>query len=476
MDKLIAREKEVYELERLYASDRSELVIVYGRRRIGKTFLVNQVFADRFTFTFVGARNERQAVQLQRFSLQLQQFSGSPFVPKLNTWDDAFDQLRQLITSRPKEERKVIFFDEMPWVDTPRSSFVSSLEYFWNAWAAQRDDIMFIACGSATSWMVDRLVRNRGGLYNRVTGHIYLRPFALGECEQYLHQHRCMWDRYTILQCYMVLGGVPFYLSMLRPQESLAQNIDRLFFEKNAPLRNEFEQLYSALFTHADSYIAVAEALSSRHEGMTRTMIAEATGVQGSSLTKILDNLERCDFIVTYANYKSKSRNTMYRMADPYTLFYFKFIADDKQKDEHFWTHHIASPAISAWQGFSFETVCLSHLQQIKKKLGISGIATNSRSWRSRGSAGNPGAQIDLLIERADRVINICEMKFAPAPFVITKDYEARLRDKMSAFTMETHNTKPLLLTMVTTFGVSRGIHSGLVSSEVLADDLFAID
>ena len=473
MKKLTGRAKEISELERKYKSGRAEFIIVYGRRRIGKTFLVNQVFSDRFTFTYVGARKQNAKKQLERFAQQLKQYSGSVYAPVLNTWDEAFDELKTLIESRPRKERKVIFFDEMPWVDTPRSAFVAALEYFWNAWAAQRDDIMFIACGSATSWMVNKLVKNRGGLHNRITAQIYLRPFQLGECEELLHNLGCRWDRYTILQCYMAFGGVPYYMTLLDPSKSLAQNMDDLFFAKNAPMRDEFDELFNALFSNADTYIEVVKALAEKRNGMQRAEIMEKTGLSGGSLTKVMDNLQRCDFIVAYSRYKSSVRNTLYRLADPYTLFYFKFLHNKNSKDEHFWTNNMLSPSVKAWQGFSFETLCLSHLAQIKKKLGIGGIATNACSWRCQGDVSGEGAQVDLVLDRSDRVINLCEMKFSETPYVMTKEYEAKLRNRMAIFGAETHTTKSLATTMVTTYGVMPGIHSGIVQSEVVMDDLF---
>lgn len=470
--RLIARKRETEELERIYRSSRSEFVIVYGRRRIGKTFLVNQVFQNRFTFTYVGARNQSSSVQLQRFARQLQEFSGSPYAPTLHNWEEAFEELKALIKLKPANERKVIFFDEMPWIDNPRSSFVEALEYFWNAWAAQRDDILFIACGSATSWMVNKLVKNQGGLHNRITAQIYLRPFCLGECEEFLHEQGCHWDRYTILQCYMSLGGVPFYLSLLNPQESLAQNLDRLFFQKNAALREEFDELFNALFSQADKYTDVVKALASKREGLTRAEIISHTKLSGGGLTKILENLGRCDFIETYSKFKSTVRNTIYRISDPYTLFYFKFVHNNNSKDEHFWTSNIGSPSVKAWQGFSFEAVCITHLAQIKKKLGISGVGTSASAWRQQGGENN-GAQIDLIIDRDDRIINICEMKFSEKPYSITKEYADKLRLKMAIFSEATHTRKSLALTMVTTYGILHGIHSGIVLNEVVMDDLF---
>ncbi len=476
MNRIIARTHEIETLERKYRSGKSEMVIVYGRRRIGKTFLVNNVFSDRFTFTFVGARKQKQEKQLQRFAMQLKLFSDSPYAPALNSWEEAFIELRTLIERKPSDERKVIFFDEMPWIDTPKSSFVETLEYFWNAWAAQRNDIMLIACGSATSWMVNKLVKNQGGLHNRITEQIYLRPFRLGECEEYLHENGCMWDRYTILQCHMVMGGVPYYMNLLNPEQSLAQNIDRLFFAKNAPMREEFEELFNALFNQTDKYITVVKALTGSREGLLRSEIMEKTKMSGGSLTKIMENLERCDFIETYARYKSSVRNTLYRINDPYTLFYFKFLHNKNTKDEHWWTNNMHSHSVESWQGFSFETICMIHLEQIKRKLGISGISTTTSSWRKLGNDEDKGTQIDLVIDRADRIINLCEMKFSEGPYTITMDYEYKLRNRMTIFREETKTYKSLVTTLVTTYGVLRGIHSGIVQSEVVMDDLFNMD
>ncbi len=470
---IIARNSEIETLERKYCSGRSEFIIVYGRRRIGKTYLINKLFNDRFTFTYVGARKQKPQKQLQRFAEQLRLFSGSTYAPSLNNWEDAFNELKVLINSRPSDERKVIFIDEMPWIDTPRSSFVEALEYFWNAWAAQRDDIMFIACGSATSWMVNKLVKNRGGLHNRITEQIYLRPFTLRECEEYLQNNGFIWDRYTILQYYMAMGGVPYYLTLLNPVKSLAQNIDRLFFSKNAPMREEFEELFNALFNQADKYIDIMKVLSEHRSGMLRAEIAEKTGQSGGSLTKILDNLQRCDFIESYSRFKSSVRNTLYRICDPYTLFYFRFLNGNNSKDEHWWTNNMLSHSVVSWQGFSFETICMLHLEQIKRRLGIGGISTNASSWRKQGDSSENGTQIDLVIERADRIINLCEMKFSEGPYNITKSYEEKLRQRMAIFRAETKTTKSLATTMITTYGILQGIHSSIVQSEVIMDDLF---
>lgn len=471
MEKLIGRKTEIAELLRCYSNDRSEFVMVYGRRRIGKTFLINQVFKDKMAFSYTGAHRQNASQQLQNFALELKKHSKSPFSLAPKNWSEAFTMLADYLEASPQKERKVIFFDEMPWIDTPHSDFVNALEYFWNAWAARRDDIMLVACGSATSWMVDKLIKNQGGLHNRITSRIYLRPFMLSECKEYLYNARCQWDDYQIAQCYMAIGGIPFYLSLLDSTKSLAQNIDELFFKKGGRLEGEFDELYNVLFNDAEKYIQIVEALAEKAEGLTRQEIMEHTRLQGGGLTRMIENLERCDFISAYTKFGSKKKGTIYRLIDFYTLYYLRFISKAHGHDEHFWTHHIDTPQITTWQGFAFENLCLVHLNQIKNRLGISGMATYASSWRSTSS--DQKAQIDLVIERSDRIINLCEMKFSKEPYIITKDYENRLRNRMAIFRAETKTRKSLAITFVTTFGVLRNTHAGIVQSEVRLEDLF---
>lgn len=453
-------------------SERSEFVVVYGRRRIGKTFLVRRFFKDNYAFSFVGKHEMRREQQLAEFAKELMCYSHSTFVPQLKNWTEAFDALQRLLETYNISGKKVVFFDEMPWMDTPKSDFVSALENFWNGWANMRDDIVLVACGSATSWMVDKLLHNQGGLFNRITQKIYLRPFKLSEMEQYLDEKHFGWNRYQIAQCYMILGGIPFYLTLLNPKLSLLSNIDELFFaDAHAMLRTEYNELCSTLFKRPDNYLAVIRMLTERKEGFTRKEINEKTKLGGAALSKILSDLEQCDFIFSYARYGNAKNNAIYRIKDFYTLFYYKYVNGIDTKDSLRWTHLSSTPQVSSWQGFSFELLCLLHLDEIKKALGIDRILNDASAWRSRQPEQN--TQIDLVIERADHNINLCEMKFSSGMYAIDKGYEQKLRERMSIFLAETMTRCSTRITMVTTYGVLQNKHSGIVNDEVLLDDLF---
>lgn len=479
MEKFIGRKKEIERLLSCYQSNRSEFAILYGRRRVGKTFLVNHTFKGKFAFYFTGLHNSPHSRQLEKFAEAIQEFGSLPIRPKLGNWYEAFDSLKAILRSSKSRRKKVIFLDEMPWMSTRNSNFVSALEDFWNTWAALRDDILLIATGSATSWMVDHLLRNKGGLYNRITCKIYLRQFNLHECEEYLRAHRCHWDRYAITQYYMYLGGVPFYMSLLSYDKTLEENIDELFFDNQAKLAREFYDLYDAQFNDAGRYTELVKALVEHREGMTRQEITEAVSLSGGGLSVMLENLERNDLITSYTQYGNKRKGTLYRVTDFFTLFYLKYVNGVRHRQSRYWLAKSATPSVMAWRGLTFELVCLLHIDQINQALGIMGMLTSESCWRSSqpqevdSSGKQKKAQIDMIIDRSDRIIHLCEMKFSNEKYIITKEYEKRLRDKMTIFRQETKTTKMLNLTFVTTHGVAKGVHAGIVQSQVTIDDLF---
>ena len=431
---IIGRKGEMAELQRCFDSERSELVIVYGRRRVGKTFLVDQFFNETYDFTFVGGHKLSQRIQLRNFAKALKQMTGERTMRKFADWFDAFDALEEYLSSLPTDRKKVVFIDEMPWIDSLRSSFIEAFENFWNGWAARRKDILFIASGSATSWMIDKLVENQGGLHARITCQIYLRPFTLSETEQYLQRQGCLWDRFQMAQCYMFFGGIPFYLSLLDIKESLVQNVDRLCFARGGALRLEFDELYNALFIHADKYVDIVRLLAERRSGMTSSEIAKATSIDGKRMSKMLSNLERCDFLMKFRYYGKKNNDIIYKLTDFYTLFYIKYIEPNMDLyDEQWWQHHATSHSVESWQGLTFELLCLMHIRQIRQALNIGGVATEVSTWFDQADKKKAvrGSQIDLIIERADRIIHLCEMKFSQGEFRIAADYEERLRNRM---------------------------------------------
>ena len=477
---MIGRIEEKKLLQSLLQEEEPQFVAVFGRRRVGKTYLVRESFDYHFTFEHTGISNasipqgEQKRSQLEKFreSLLHAGFDSG----RLSSWEEAFQGLKKVVEAS-KEKKKVIFIDELSWMDTKNSGLIPALESFWNGFATARreKDVILIVCASATYWMIRNVVNAKGGLHNRLTGQIYLKPFTLGECEQYLQSKKILFNRHQILECYMIMGGVPYYWSLLQKGKSLPQNIDRLFFQEDGALRNEYDNLYSALFQKPGQYIRIVEALSEVEKGITRVEISRKTGIAPSGeLTKKLSELENCGFIRKYIPYGYQQKNALYQLIDNFTLFYYKFMQKDAQ-DENFWEHRMTSPSVRAWSGVAFERVCLEHIPAIKKALGISGVETTVNAWQcdKNPEEGLFGSQIDLLIVRRDQIINLCEMKYSEDEYNVDASFDTAMRHKISDFQTKTRTKYAIYPTLITTYGVMETAYAGNLQSIITADELF---
>jgi hypothetical protein len=453
------------------ASAKPEFLVVYGRRRVGKTFLIREFFENRFVFQYTGRIDVTTGEQLESFSFALRNYGAGEY-PKARHWAEAFEYLIDLIERSPVSGKKIVFLDELPWMDTPRSGFLSALEHFWNGWGSGRKDLLLIGCGSATTWLTDKVFRNKGGLFNRVTRRMYLKPFTLKECEEYYRAEGIQFSRRQMLEAYMIFGGIPYYLSMFNNSMSLAQNVDKLCFADGAALRDEFAILYGTLFKKPERHEAVVRSLGRKLRGLMRSELVVASGLKnGGGLTKVLSELEQSDFIRGYNAFSKKRKSMTWQLIDPFSLFYLKFMDGNRNRDENFWSGYSGKGGHNAWSGYAFELVCLLHAAGIKAALGISGINTSISSWR--GEADGKAAQIDLLIDRADGVINLCEMKYSKEDYAISRQYDEELRRTRSVFAATTGTRSALFQTIVTTYGLTPGAYSGNVQSVVTMNDLF---
>ena len=476
---IIGRKHEQTIIKNYLESGKSELVAIYGRRRVGKTYLVKSMFANQFDFSFTGMYDVTRAIHLSQFQKTLEKYSGRK-VLRLGNWFDAFDALRDYLDTLQKE-RIVVFLDEIPWMDTPKSNFLAAFSLFWNDWASTKQNLKMFVCGSATTWMLSKFIGDKGGIYGRVCRPIWLAPFSLGETEQFLKEMKgIVMSRHQMLQTYMILGGIPYYLDMLIKGMPLDICIDDLFFKQNAPLRTEFDFLFRSLFKNSKIYRNVVLTLATKLKGMTRQELQETLKLkEGGDLSDVLDNLVKCDFIRKYTALGKTERDVMYQLTDLFSLFHIRFVADNSGQDEHYWSKLSGKGLMTSWSGYAFEQVCLHHLSQIKKALSIGGVICNVHSWSCKPFTDKngiqwKGTQIDLLIDRADEVVNICEIKFVSDKYMIDSDYEERLRNRASLFRTVTKTKKAIHHTFITTYGVAQNLHSGIVQSEVVMDDLFA--
>lgn len=479
MENIIGRKSEIEELTSLYHSKKAEFVAVYGRRRVGKTYLIKELFRDKMAFYHTGmspidsAGDNLLLDQLKSFHNSLLRY-GMEGEKQPETWLDAFFLLEKLLEDKDDGSRQVVFIDELPWMDTPRSGFLSAFEHFWNGWGSGRNNLMLIVCGSAASWIENNLINNHGGLYDRLTYEIKISPFNLRECEEFFKAANIKLSRYDIVQAYMAVGGIPYYLGFFRKGMSLGQNIDQLFFAKTAKLKREFERLFASLFPKPANYRKIISLLATRHKGFTRNEITKATGIpKGGGLSKMLAALEASDFISRYVPFGVSKRNEHYKLTDNFCLFHEKFLVGTEITDADFWEKNQNAQKLSAWKGVAFEEVCLTHIQQIKKALEIGAITSRESAWSIKGDKENDGTQIDLLIDRDDSIVNLCEMKFLKDKFTITKSYDEKLRSRTQMLIDRLPKRATVHLTLITTYGLKYNEYSGQIQKLLTLDSLF---
>ena len=470
----IGRESEIKLLRDLADRESAELVSITGRRRVGKTQLVKQVFEEELDFHLTGTQSKTMKHQLRNFAFILGEQTGlGPEQPVPKDWQEAFFTLIYHLKAQKKSEKLILFFDELPWLATPRSGFLEAFSFFWNSWAEQRN-ILVIICGSAASWMINKVVRNKGGLHNRITQRIQLEPFTLAETKLYLEARGFRFNIYAFTELYMVLGGIPHYLKELNPSESNAQNIDRICFNSNGLLYDEFSRLYPALFDNGERHIAVVRALASHVNGLTRKQIVEQVALsEGGSVKRLLEELEFSGFVQSYYAFGKQKKGKIYRLVDFYSLFYLRFIERQKIDGAGAWQAASQMQTYKSWRGYAFENVGLWHVPQLKAALGIASVATIASTYYQRADKRGPGVQIDLVLERADNCINLCEFKFYNDVITLTAADLDRLEERRHRFITRTGTRNVVYVTLVSPFGIHRGSNrNGVVDQSIEITEL----
>ena len=474
---IIGREEEKRLLQRLINSDKAELLAVYGRRRVGKTFLIHSYLREHIVFNITGTQNATLASQLEQFAIALGQAYGVHAMLKPPvSWVGAFNELRAFIATKTKDQKLVLFFDELPWLDSRKSGFLKAFDFFWNNWACFQNELLVIVCGSSASWIINKIINNKGGLHNRITARMPLKPFSLAETEAYLRSLGCVWDRYKILEIYMVFGGIPHYLNNVSKGQSVDQVINNSCFKDMGNLKDEFTKLYKSLFDLADNHIKVVKVLSAATYGLSRSEIIKKSGISsGGGITKVLNELMDSGFIKEFPLFGMNSQNALFKLVDEYSIFYLKFMDNAKQSGIDIWNALSKEQSYKIWRGIAFEALCFKHLNQILKGLEINAIV-EAYTWRYTPpkNAEYSGAQIDLLLDRRDGIINACEIKFYNDIFIIDKSYAVQLEKRIETFKKVEKITKTVFPTLITALGVKPNEYSKrLVQQEIDMDCLF---
>ena len=457
----------------LEESGQAEFVALYGRRRVGKTFLIDQLYEGQFAFRMVGVIDGTLQDQFIAFQDAMDDF-GYPLDATPKDWMGAFVALKKALKSVVEKGGKcVIFIDELPALDAENSGVAKAIGYFWNNWAKLHSNILLIVCGSATSWMIRHIIDDHGGLHDRITKEIHIHPFTLNEEEEYLAANGFRWNRLMILQSYMIFGGVPYYLSLLNPQQSLVQNIDQLFFSNDGKMRREYKRLFSTLYKTPKTYFEIVRLLNDNSAGLTRQEIADKLNVSNNGhLGDKLEELVWCDLVrkLPVREKKIKKTEFIYQLRDFFSAFFLTFL-DRAEFEKDYWSHHINTPEVNGWFGLCYERIAMEHIEQIKHKLKIDGISVKSYAWRSKTSS--PGAQIDLILERADQIVNLCEVKYSASTYELDKDEFEKIQNRAEVFSKETKLRHAVWITLLTTFGLKDGKYSSVAQNVLTMDDLF---
>ena len=485
---LIGRKYEIKLLNEALTSHDAEFVALYGRRRVGKTYLIRQYLAPRADvyFEVTGQKDQSTARQLHNFKNELERvfYHGVP-LPHLQSWNQALDLLASAISNQlsQKRQRIVLFLDELPWLSTRKSGLLSAIDYVWNTRLSRIPSLCLIVCGSAASWMLEKLIQAKGGLHNRTTKRIRLDPFSLAEASEFLKTRRVRSAKSQTLELYMALGGIPYYLKLARPGYSAAQNIAQICFEQSGGLVDEFPLVFRSLFSNSEVHERIVRTLARRAMGILRDELIKDSGLpSGGTLAKRLRELEEAGFIAHLPPYRNKTKQTIYRLIDEYAWFYLKWIQRAPRGvlatgDSSYWLSRRQGPSYHAWSGYAFEAICYKHSLQIQRALGIQTIASEVATWKhipKTASSQNQGAQIDLLFDRADGIISLCELKYSGESFVLTKRHANELKRKMEIFQRVTKTHKQLEWVLVTTHGLKPNHWAKeTINNIVTANDLF---
>ena len=441
--KIYGRDKQIQIFQELLNNKKPAFMAIYGRRRIGKTYLVTEFFKEQKCnfFHLTGVKKAKSSIQLENFKYALEATYKKSEAASFTNWNQAFVSLSKEI--KKSKKKTVLFFDEVPWLTGGKSDFLLALDHFWNHYLSSDPNVICIVCGSSASWIIKKIIKGRYGFHHRLTHKIHLHPFDLYETEGFLKLSGLDFGRQQIIELYFAIGGVAKYLTLLKPNLSVVENIQEIIFSKEGLLYDEFEDLYSAIFNKHENYVEIVKLLGQHHYGMTRDEIKKALGVSsGGSLTKWLEDLETADFITAISSYKKNRKEKIYLLTDEFSRFYLTWFAKGRRMPNEYWLQQKRTAKYKTWAGLAFEVLCVKHIDIIKSKLGITGIQTTESFYK------NENCQIDLLIEREDRCINICEMKYSIS--LDLNEVKKELNFKKESFNKATNNKKQLLATLIT--------------------------
>ena len=472
---IAGRDKEVKILNKLLKASTSRFLGITGRRRIGKTFLIDSAYRTKMVFSMTGIKDGSMEQQLIHFTDKLNEYSKSTNFHLPANWQEALLMLKQYLQKKKTQKKQVIFIDELPWITTPRSGFLQQLAHLWNDYLSKEKKYVLVVCGSSTSWITNKVYNDTGGLHNRVTDKINLQPFSLAETKQFLKDKGIKLTPNAIAEIYMVCGGVPFYLDQIKKGDSPMTATGRLCFTKDGLLYTEYENLFKAIYENPNDHESIIKTLARHKQGLSRKeLIAKSKVDAGGPFTRAIKDLILSGYVEEQLPFGKKKRGTIYRLLDEYCTFYHRFISHQKKLSKGIWQQLSNKQTYKVWRGYAFENLCLRHIRNIKNALGIPAVYTETYSYKQNSTTTTDGFQIDIIIDRADNIIHLCECKFHTSNFAINKSYAATLRKRKAQFQSRTKTKKTVYTTIITNYPLEENMYSKDVADmQVVLDSLF---
>lgn len=458
---MIGRVEQIIQLNEALLSVKSSFIAITGRRRVGKTYLIDEVYKKNICLRVTGIQGEDLKTQIVNFTEKISEYSNKPIFSIPKNWQETFLHLKSYLKTLPKNKKQVIFLDELPWINTSKSGFIQLLAHLWNDFLSKESHFILVVCGSSTSWITQKIVNDKGGFHNRLTHHIKLNPFTLSETKQFLLTKNIKQSDSSIAEIYMIMGGIPFYLENIKQGESPTVSVERMCFLDGGILKNEYDNLYKAIFESPENHEAIVESLATAKQGLTREEIINKTKISaGGTYKRAIEELLIAGFVVEEYPFGKKKRGSIYRLVDEFSIFYHKFIRENRRNQVGIWQILSNSQSYKIWSGYAFESLCMRHVNEIKKAMGVQNVYAETSSYRHVGDNAVDGFQIDLIIDRKDMAINLCECKFYESTFEITKKYATQLKWRKSAFRYSTSTKKNIFTTLITNHPIKENEYS----------------
>jgi AAA+ ATPase superfamily predicted ATPase len=466
MKQFIGRKVEIAQLTALIDLPRPSIAVIYGRRRVGKSELIRHVTQGKNVLSFEGLEGQPKHKQIKNFLFQLSAQSNIR-EKNISDWPDALILLRTLT----QDGQWIIILDEFQWMANYQNELVSVIKMIWEKYLSQNPDLTLILCGSIASFMKSKVLKS-SALYGRTDYELNLHELNLSEISEFFPGK----GSDEVIDTAMLVGGIPKYLELISEYPSLYDALEPLAFSQDGFFKTEYDRLFASHFGKKPIFMKIIQTLATNPYGLTTGKLAKEMQVaSGGTLCHQLDDLESAGFLHSIIPFDKPegSKLRKYILMDAYVRFYHSIIRGSMKETTPPNTQFhaiMSSPRYAAWAGMAFEFLCMRHHKEISRILGFHGIPYTAGPFFQRKTLDTPGVQIDLLFERSDKILVLCEMKYLLAS--VPGDIIDQVNRKVSAL-QEKYPGRTILKVLLTKTGSTETVaKKGYFFRIIRADEL----